>query len=258
VTGQSQVELWQPSLDDILGDSPIRSRHDSQKTASGISNTSGTASSSSVESSPRKWREWDASKADKTLREIQAAADLPTARSAKRFPVLVDIHREVAVRDGARVKVVKSGKGNRNSSTPPHIPSPRQPIRNVKSPEKMGNDKKAAADQKSLLVKKFKYLGPAVVTKTPPLKLKSLLTSPLQLVLANLSTAVPPIFLPDQTAVESLQTIPHLHHFEVVNKDPPSNVSLDLMVKKDPFDYISQDMTTDNSTKDEEDLISFD
>jgi hypothetical protein len=258
VTGQSQVELWQPSLDDVLGDSLTKSRHDSQKTASGTSNTSGTASSSSVESSPRKWREWDASRADKNLREIQAASEVPTAGSSKRFPVLVDIHREVTVRDGARVKVVNFGTGNGNGSTPPHLPSPRQPVRNAKNPAKIGNDKKAAADQKSQPVRKLKYLGSTVVTKTPPSKLKGPQTSPLQLVSANLSTAVPPICLPDQTASASLKTVPHLHHFEAVNKDPSSRISLDLMVKKDPFDYIFQEVIIDNSTKDEEDLISFD
>jgi hypothetical protein len=256
VTGQSQVELWQPSLDDVLGDSPTKSRNDSQNTASGIPNTPGTPSSS-AESSPRKWREWDAGKADKTLREIQAASGLPTAGAAKTFPVLVDTHREVTIRNGTRVKVVKAGTVNGTSSTSTRFPSTCQPVKNAKSSAKVGNDKKATADQKSQPAKKFKYLGSVAVTKTPPSKLTPP-TSPLQLVSANLSTTVPPICLPDQTVSVSLKTVPYLHHFEAVNKDPFSNTSLDLMAKKDPFDYIFPELAIENSTNGEDDLISFD
>lgn len=245
MTGQFQDELWQPSLDDVLGDLPTKGWHDSRKTASCPSNTPGTSTSNSAESSPLKWREWDAGKADKTLREIQAASELPAAGAAKNFPLLVDTHREVTIKNGARVKVVKAGTVNGKGSTPAlRPPSSRQPVVNVENPAKVGNDKKQAVEQKSQPAKKFKYLGAAVVTKTPPSKLKSPQTSPLQPVSANLSTTAPPICLSDQTVSASLKMAPHLHHFEAV--------------KKDPYNYIFQELTVKSSTNNEEDLISFD
>jgi hypothetical protein len=258
VTGQFQDELWQPSLDDVLGDSPTKGGHASQKTASGPSNTPGTSTSNSAESSPRKWREWDAGKADKTLREIQAASELPAAGPAKSFPLLVDTYREVTIRNGARVKVAKAGTASGKGSVPARRPPPsRQLVVNAKSLAKMGNDKKQPVEQKSQPVKRFKYLGAAIVTKTPRSKLKSPSTSPLQPVSTNLSATAPPIRIPDQTVSVSLETVPHLHHFEGFN-DPFSNISLDLRAKKDPYDYIFQELAVKNSTNDEEDLISFD
>lgn len=258
MTGQVQDELWQPSLDDVLGGSPTKSGHASQKTASGLSNTPGTSASSSAESSPRKWREWDAGKADKTLWEIQAASELPTA-SAKNFPVLLDTHREVTIRNGARVKAVKASTVNSKGSTPIcRPPSSRQPLRSVKSPAKMCNTKKPAADEKSQPGSNFKNLDSRAVVKIPPSKLKSPPTSPLQLDWVNLSTAPHPICLPSQTVSTSPTMVPCLHYFEAVDKDPFSKISLDLMVKKNPSDNIFSDLTIQNSITDEEDLISFD
>jgi hypothetical protein len=116
VAGSIRDELWQPSLDDVLGDLPTKSGQTSDMAASGHSNTPGTSTPASTESSPRKWREWDAEKADEALREIQATSiDLHVNIKAQ-LPLLKDTHRQVAVENGTRVRLIKGATSNGRQS----------------------------------------------------------------------------------------------------------------------------------------------
>jgi hypothetical protein len=260
VTCQLRDELWQQSLDDVLGDSPTKSWHASQKTAPDQSNTPGTSTSSSAESSPRKWREWDAGKADKTLREIQTASSLPTSSTTTNSLLFVETHREVAIRNGARVKVSNigtvMGKGSisnrdRNAS--------QQLSRNGKCPAKpveVDNDNKAANNPNSQLGARFKYAGSMVQRKIPPYRLKSPPISLLQSLPANRPTAIPPDRLAGQTVPASPEMVPHRHHFEAIHEGA-SNVSLNGIIQKTPSSKIFLESVTENSTNNEGDLISF-
>jgi hypothetical protein len=260
VTCQLKDELWQQSLDDVLSDSPTKSWHASQKTAPDQSNAPGTSASSSAESSPRKWREWDAGKADKTLREIQTASGLPTAGATINSLLFVETHREVAIRNGARVKVANVGtvKSKGSISNRDHNVS-QQPGRNGKCPAKpvkVGNDNKAANNPNSQSGTRFKYAGSMAQRKIPPYRLKSPPISLLQSLSAHRPTTIPPDCLADQAVPASPNMVPHRHHFEAIH-EVASNVSLDGIIQKTPFSKIFLESITENSTNNEGDLISF-
>jgi hypothetical protein len=260
VTCQLKDELWQQSLNDVLGDSPTKSWHASHKTAPDQSNTPGTSTSNSAESSPRKWREWDAGKADKTLREIQTASGLPTASATTNSLLFVETHREVAIRNGARVKVANVGtvKG-KGSNSNRELPASQKPGRNGKCPAKpvkVDNDNKAAYSQNSQSGIKFKYAGSMVQRKIPPYRSKSPPTSPLQSFSANLPTTIPPDRLADQAVPASPEIIPSRHDFEAIHEGA-LNVSLDGVIQKTPLSKSFLESITENSTDNEGDLISF-
>lgn len=260
VTCQLKDELWQQSLDDVLGNSPTKSWNASQKTVPDQSNTSGTSTSSSAESSLRKWREWDAGKADKTLREIQTASDLPTTSATKNSLLFVETYREVAIRNGARVKVANVGtvKGKGSISNRDHN-ALQQPSRDGKCPAKpvkVDNDNKVVNNPNSQSVTTFKYAGSMGQRKFPPCRLKSPPIPLLQSLSALRPTTIPPGRLADQAVPNSPEMIPHRHHFEAIH-ERGSNVSLDGIIQKTPFSKIFLESITENSTNNEGDLISF-
>lgn len=79
----------------------------SQHIASGQSNIPAATASNSEQSSPRKWREWDAAKADAALQEIQLKINSSTANTAAKFPILKETHRPVTIKNGSRVRLIK-------------------------------------------------------------------------------------------------------------------------------------------------------
>ena len=66
---------------------------------------SGTPVFSSAGSSPTKWRQWDARKADRVLEELHAARKSAEAGTANlKAPVFKDIHHAVTIQNGSRIR----------------------------------------------------------------------------------------------------------------------------------------------------------
>jgi hypothetical protein len=256
VTGRFKDELWQPSLDDVLDDSPTKGWHVSQKKASHLTETPGTSVSNSTESSPRKWREWDAGKADKTLREIQAASELSAASNARPFPLIAETHREVTIKNGARVKVATANGRGPNSYR--HPPPSRRQAENLKSFErgKAGSGQKSVVEKSAQLGTKFKYAGSVEVTNTPSYTLRAPPDSPLQSMSANLSATALPIRRFEQAVCTSLEIVPDWQYLEVTDQISQA-ATLEQIIKKPALIDIFPDPIIEFSADDEEDLISF-
>jgi hypothetical protein len=100
-------EAWQPSLDDVLGSSSTSGLQSRGCTDSRPSTPSDTPVFSSAGSSPTKWRQWDAKKADRALEELHAARKSANAGTANfTAPVFKDIHHAVTIQNGSRIRQV--------------------------------------------------------------------------------------------------------------------------------------------------------
>jgi hypothetical protein len=107
VTSELQEEIWQMSLDEVLGDSSTSGKKTREQTDSRPSTSAGTPDYTSAGSSPRKWREWDATKADKESEQLRRPRH-SMARKAitDGAPVFKEIHRAVVVTEGSRERKI--------------------------------------------------------------------------------------------------------------------------------------------------------
>jgi hypothetical protein len=202
--GQTEVidEVWQPSLDDVLGDRGQSSKNggDSYNAASGQSNTPTTSASASTQSSPRKWREWDAGKADEALREFQPLKNNSNANAKAKFPLLKETHRPVTIESGSRVKLVKVPTGHEHKSeNSSAAKAPKSHQGNaINTPKISRKDKVSAIGKARQSGIDFRLLFSKVVNESENSNRPKNKSRPLDTALASLSTLDNPTCQQDQ------------------------------------------------------------